>query len=306
MFAAVAARVAATPRTGCRSRREDPRLCRGDRRRGRGTAALPADLVPRDRRGRRAPRRRRPRRHIGGIVERLGGIVAEGSRQSGFRPVNPLHLHAGIVAPLLLFFASAGFRQRLAARRDRRRRLDRGEVVAHMQRVALASLGRAHVMTTDCASRHDPGHRCARGRSSSRRRRAVEARRPAARASGYVEATEVRVAPEVGGRVLELAVAEGDRSTAGDVDRASRHCGRRARAPARARRTATRPTPSSGCCWRGARRGHPPGRGAGASRRRPMSQAAEAELAAAEPDLQRFEAAARRPTPARASSATMR
>ena len=38
-----------------------------------------------------------------------------------------------------------------------------------------------------------------------------------ARASGYVEATEVRVAPEVGGRVLELAVAEGDRVAAGAV-----------------------------------------------------------------------------------------
>ncbi len=35
------------------------------------------------------------------------------------------------------------------------------------------------------------------------------------RASGYVEATEVRVAPEVGGRVIEIAVAEGDRIEAG-------------------------------------------------------------------------------------------
>jgi HlyD family secretion protein len=35
------------------------------------------------------------------------------------------------------------------------------------------------------------------------------------RASGYVEATEVRVAPEVGGRILELAVEEGDRLAAG-------------------------------------------------------------------------------------------
>ena len=33
------------------------------------------------------------------------------------------------------------------------------------------------------------------------------------RASGYVEATEVRVAPEVGGRIIELAVEEGDRVT---------------------------------------------------------------------------------------------
>ena len=36
-------------------------------------------------------------------------------------------------------------------------------------------------------------------------------------ASGNVEATEVQVAPEVGGRVVELRVAEGDRVTAGDV-----------------------------------------------------------------------------------------
>jgi HlyD family secretion protein len=35
------------------------------------------------------------------------------------------------------------------------------------------------------------------------------------RASGYVEATEVRLAPEVGGRIVEVAVREGDRIEAG-------------------------------------------------------------------------------------------
>jgi HlyD family secretion protein len=35
------------------------------------------------------------------------------------------------------------------------------------------------------------------------------------RASGYVEATEVRVAPQVGGRIVELALNEGDQVTAG-------------------------------------------------------------------------------------------
>jgi HlyD family secretion protein len=40
---------------------------------------------------------------------------------------------------------------------------------------------------------------------------------PANRATGYVEATEVRVSPEVGGRIVELRVAEGDRVKAGDV-----------------------------------------------------------------------------------------
>ena len=37
----------------------------------------------------------------------------------------------------------------------------------------------------------------------------------APRASGYVEATDVRVAPQVGGRLLEVAVSEGDRVAAG-------------------------------------------------------------------------------------------
>jgi HlyD family secretion protein len=38
-----------------------------------------------------------------------------------------------------------------------------------------------------------------------------------ARVSGHVEATEVRIAPEVGGRILELHVDEGDRVAPGDV-----------------------------------------------------------------------------------------
>jgi HlyD family secretion protein len=37
------------------------------------------------------------------------------------------------------------------------------------------------------------------------------------RASGYVEATEVRVAPEVGGRIVQLAVNEGDRVAVGTL-----------------------------------------------------------------------------------------
>jgi HlyD family secretion protein len=37
------------------------------------------------------------------------------------------------------------------------------------------------------------------------------------RVSGYVEATEVRVSPEVGGRLIDLKVAEGDRVKAGDI-----------------------------------------------------------------------------------------
>jgi len=42
-----------------------------------------------------------------------------------------------------------------------------------------------------------------------------QANADSSRATGYVEATEVRVAPEVGGRILEIAVREGDRLAAG-------------------------------------------------------------------------------------------
>jgi len=40
---------------------------------------------------------------------------------------------------------------------------------------------------------------------------------PANRATGYVEATEVRVSAQVGGRIIELKTAEGDRVKTGDV-----------------------------------------------------------------------------------------
>lgn len=83
--------------------------------------------------------------HISGIVETLGGIIAEGVAAKRFGPINPLHLHAGIVGPLLLYFASGEVRQRLARHGvTGANRLDCGDVVAHVQRVALASLGRAH------------------------------------------------------------------------------------------------------------------------------------------------------------------
>jgi multidrug efflux pump subunit AcrA (membrane-fusion protein) len=38
-----------------------------------------------------------------------------------------------------------------------------------------------------------------------------------ARVSGQADATEVQVAPEVGGRILEMTIAEGDRVKQGDV-----------------------------------------------------------------------------------------
>ena len=79
--------------------------------------------------------------HIAAVVKTLAAIIRDGIAAGRFRPVNPLLVHAGIVGPLLLFFASAGVRKRLeraglgaagAVRRD--------DVVAHVQRVALSTL----------------------------------------------------------------------------------------------------------------------------------------------------------------------
>jgi HlyD family secretion protein len=109
------------------------------------------------------------------------------------------------------------------------------------------------------------------------------------RASGYVEATEVRVAPEVGGRVLEVSVSEGDRVTAGaplarldtsDVEIALRRAhAERDQAVAQLRLLTA-----------GARAEDIRQASAQAQSAQADVQAAESELAAASADLQRFEA----------------
>jgi HlyD family secretion protein len=109
------------------------------------------------------------------------------------------------------------------------------------------------------------------------------------RASGYVEATEVRVAPEVGGRVLEVTVREGDTVAAGtpvarldtaDVEIALRRArAERDQALAQLRLLAA-----------GARVEDVRQATAQAESARADLQAAESELQAASADVQRFEA----------------
>jgi HlyD family secretion protein len=109
------------------------------------------------------------------------------------------------------------------------------------------------------------------------------------RASGYVEATEVRVAPQVGGRLTEMAVAEGDRVTAGaliaridptDIDLAIR----RAEAD-RDQAVAALRLLQAGARPEDVRQARAQADSADAD-----VKAAEAELQSASEDLQRFEA----------------
>jgi len=78
---------------------------------------------------------------MAGVVRALGAIVEQGRRSAAFRPVSPLLVHAGIVAPLLMFLASAGFRARLEQVGVKgAAAIELPQVVDHLQRVALGVL----------------------------------------------------------------------------------------------------------------------------------------------------------------------
>ena len=80
-------------------------------------------------------------RDISGVVQALVTIADEGARSGRFKPVNPLVVHAGIVAPLLLHFASARLRQRLeTAGVKGATGLGRDQLIAHLRSVALGVL----------------------------------------------------------------------------------------------------------------------------------------------------------------------
>jgi len=80
-------------------------------------------------------------RTVAGIVKRLAGIVKEGVDAGTFRPIDPLLVHGGIVGPLLLYYASASLRKRMARAGVRGADAYKStEVIAHVQRVALATL----------------------------------------------------------------------------------------------------------------------------------------------------------------------
>ena len=109
------------------------------------------------------------------------------------------------------------------------------------------------------------------------------------RVSGHVEATEVRLSPEIGGRVVDLTVKEGDRVEVGEVllrldTRDAQLAIDRARAEHRAADAQLR------LLQAGSRPEDIRQSDAQAQAARDEAQAARAELAAAEADLQRFEA----------------
>jgi TetR/AcrR family transcriptional regulator len=74
---------------------------------------------------------------IAGIFATVSGVIAEGTRTGVFRAVHPALAHFTIVAPLLMFRATAPVRARIrTVRRVEIPEADSATVVAHLQMVA--------------------------------------------------------------------------------------------------------------------------------------------------------------------------
>ena len=75
------------------------------------------------------------------VLTTLATMIQAGQRAGRFRRVNVLLVHAGIVGPLIFFFATAGLRRKLeSAGVGAVRELDRELVIAHIERMTLAVL----------------------------------------------------------------------------------------------------------------------------------------------------------------------
>lgn len=79
-----------------------------------------------------------------GIIAKVLGYVAaavqEGVATRRFKPANPLFIQLGIVGPLLMFFATAPMRRRASQQLPFAADLTTEQIIAHVQRVALATL----------------------------------------------------------------------------------------------------------------------------------------------------------------------
>jgi AcrR family transcriptional regulator len=82
-------------------------------------------------------------REVVTVVRILATLIQEGVRAGAFENVSPLLVHAGIVAPLLLFFATRPLRERIErAGVPGAAGFAREEVVSHIQNVTMTMLRR--------------------------------------------------------------------------------------------------------------------------------------------------------------------
>ena len=78
--------------------------------------------------------------YLRNVLQTLGGILQEGQRAGRFRPANPLLIHVGIVAPLMLFLATQPMRRKLGRGGAIGAAVTRDAIVTHIQRITLAVL----------------------------------------------------------------------------------------------------------------------------------------------------------------------
>jgi len=80
-------------------------------------------------------------RYARDVLATLGQIIEEGCRAGRFQPANPVLIHIGIIAPLMVFDATPALRRKLARAGARgTATISRDDTVAHIQRVTLAVL----------------------------------------------------------------------------------------------------------------------------------------------------------------------
>jgi len=74
------------------------------------------------------------------VLGALTAIIAEGAREGRFQTLPAFMVQAGIIGPLMLFFATPRLRDKMARLTHADVNVSREAVVAHVQRVALAQL----------------------------------------------------------------------------------------------------------------------------------------------------------------------
>jgi AcrR family transcriptional regulator len=75
------------------------------------------------------------------VLGALSAIIAEGTREGRFHPMPAFMVQAGIIAPMMVFFATSRLRAKIARLTHTDvTELSREAVVAHIQRVTLAQL----------------------------------------------------------------------------------------------------------------------------------------------------------------------
>ena len=75
------------------------------------------------------------------VLGALGRIIAEGTHDGRFQPLPAFMVQAGIIAPLMVFFATSRLREKIARLTQADvTGVSREAVVAHIQRVTLAQL----------------------------------------------------------------------------------------------------------------------------------------------------------------------